>query len=63
MLPASAILENCGHWVCIDMKLINYLHLLHLSNEKSLSFVVSGTKLSSVSKSSDENTRLSQIKL
>ena len=50
MLPASAILENSGHCVCSDMKLINHLRLLHLSNEKSLKIVVSGTKPSTASK-------------
>ena len=60
MLPAFAILENCGHCVCSEMKLINHLRLLHLSNGKSLNFVVSGKKPSTDSKNSEENTRLSQ---
>ena len=65
MLPASAILENCGHCVCSDMKSINHLRLLHLSNAKSLKIVVSGTKPSTASKNkktknSEENTPLSQ---
>ena len=49
MLPASAILENCGLSACSEMKLLYYLQLLHLPSGKSLNPVVSGIEIREMS--------------